>query len=57
MKPLMAWTLRPSLYGTPPKIRLPGHAIAISKKRPFLTGLVKHRKSKLAFVDKIEAAN
>jgi len=57
MKPLMAWTLRPSLYGTPPKIRLPGHAIAISKKRPFLTGLVKHRKSKRAFVDKMEAAN
>jgi hypothetical protein len=40
MKPLMAWTPRPKPYGTPPKIRLPGLAPAISKKRRSLTALI-----------------
>jgi len=31
--------------GTPPKIRLPGLAPATSRKRPFLTGLARPRKS------------
>jgi hypothetical protein len=53
-KPLTAWTPRPSLYGTPPKICLPGQAPAISKKCPYLTGLAKHRESGLV-VDKTEA--
>src|ERR1700730_5518675 len=56
-KPLMAWTPRPSLYGTPPKICLPGQAPAIWKKRPYLTGVAKHRESGLTVVDKTEAAN
>jgi hypothetical protein len=56
-KPLMVWMPRPSHYGTPPKICLPGQAPAISKKRPYLTGLAKHRESGLAVVDKTEAAN
>jgi hypothetical protein len=56
-KPLMAWTPRPNLYGTPAKICLPGQAPAISKKRPYLAGLAKHRESGLAVVDKTEDAN
>src|SRR5258705_1816660 len=57
LKPLMAWTLRPSLYGTPSKICLPGQAPAIWKRRPYLTGVAKHRESGLVVVDKTEAAN
>jgi hypothetical protein len=46
-----------SFYGTPAKIRLPGQAPAMSKKRPYLTGLVKHQKSRLAVFDRTEAAD
>ena len=44
-RPLTNSTPRPSRYGTPPKIRLPAVAPAISKKRQYLTGPVPLRES------------
>src|SRR5258705_9293018 len=45
MKPSMVWMRRPSRFGTPQRTHLRGLGLAISKKRPYLTGQVLRRKS------------
>jgi hypothetical protein len=42
---LYVWMRRPSRYGTPQRTHLRGLRLAISKKRPYLTGQVLRRKS------------
>lgn len=45
MRPSMVWTPAPRRYGTPQRTHLRGLGLAISKKRPYLTGQVLRRKS------------